>query len=174
MRIFFFLFVLMLLGAGCRKDGRERLFEMPYPNFDFEVPAGFSPTRTLVFLFDNVNTNFDFFAQQNSADTSAIYAISPYAARITSLDNQSYYFTEQVSVRICPDDGQECSFADEVFYVDNLQGRADNDIQLLPSLRNVKPLLSGKRFRMEVVFFLNDFTPYSVSSRLDMSFEAVR
>lgn len=174
MRVFLVLFAFVAIMSGCRLDGRERIFEMPYPNFNFEVPAGFAPTRTLVFLFDNINTNMDFFLQQNNTDTSVIYAINPYSARITSLDNQSYYFVEQVSVRICADDGQECSFSDEVFYVDRLQGRAGTSINLLPSLRNVKPLLSGKRFRMEVVFFLNDFTPYTVSSRLDMTFEAVR
>lgn len=173
-RLILVLTVLCLLGWGCRKDGRERLFEMAYPSFNIEIPAGIAPTQALDFPFYDINTNIDFFLNQSQTDTSAIYAINPYFARLTSLDNLTYYFIEQVSVRICPNTGAACSYADEVFYIDDLRGRGDGRLDLLPTLRNVKPLLTGKKYRMDVVFFLNDYTPYSISGRFDMSFEAVR
>jgi len=166
--------MLVLLWAGCRKDSRERLFEMVYPNFTFEIPPGFAPTRALVFEFDDINTNFATYLQQSNTDPALIYAINPTYARITSLDDQSLFFVEQISVRFCTNNGEECSFADEVFYIDDLRGRADEVVDLLPSLRNVKTLMSGQDFRMEIVFFLNDFTPYSNFCRLDMTFEAVK
>lgn len=164
-----------LLWAGCKKDSRERLFEMPYPNTMFTIPAGVNPFFPLVFEVNNQNTNFDFFLNQSSADTSNITAINPAFGRITALENgQEYYFIEEVSVRICATDKVECSPADEVFYIDDLRGRANERLDLLPTLRNVKSLMMGSQFRLEVVFFLNDFPPYSVDSRFDMTFEAVR
>ncbi|NUO00658.1 MAG: hypothetical protein HUU01_08580 [Saprospiraceae bacterium] len=164
-----------LLWWGCNKDDRERLFAMAFPNTLFTLPAGANPAFPLVFEVNRQNTNIDFFLSQSSTDTATISAINATFGSITALENgKEYYFIEEVSVRICPTDQPECSPADEVFYITDLRGQADERINLLPSLRNVKKLMTGAQFKLEVVFFLNDFPPYSVDSRLDMEFEAVR
>lgn len=166
-----FLFFLLL---GCSKGERERLFEMTYPAIDFEIPAGLSPSLPRVFEKDNIPSNIDFFLRQNNLDTSQITRIQPFSARITALDNLDYDFVQEVSVRICEAGAEQCSRADEVFYIDNLNEREDDVIELLPSLGDAKPELTGEEFKLEVVFFFRFTTPYSVRSRLDMTFEAVR
>lgn len=165
---------LAILLVACTKDNRERLFEMAYPGIDFEIPAGLSNSLPRVFERDNQPTNIQEFVRQTGIDTAVISGIIPQTARITSLDNLDYDFVEEVSVRVCPAGSAQCTMAEEVFYIDNLQGRAGRTIELLPSLGNAKRVLTKKSYRLEVVFFFRYTTPYTMRSRLDMTFEAVR
>jgi len=169
--------VLLLVGMlflGCKKERGERLFEMLYPNFTFNLPSGLSPFTAPTFAFNNESTSIDLYLQQNNTDTSAITAINPYSARITALNNTAFDFLDEISVRICPAGIVQCDAFDEAFYLDNMRNRTYTTIELLPSLRNFKPLLSGKSYRVEIVFKMNDFTPVSLDCKFDMSFEAIR
>jgi len=170
---------LLVLGIGlffsCQQDSRERLFEMVYPNITFELPAGLSNATPWAFEQESRSTNINFFLDNNAADTSVVEGILPLSARITSLDSGfGYDFVEEISVRICEEGRALCTPADEVFYIDDLRGRAGQSVDLLPSLRNARRDLVRNRYRLEIVFFFRLSTPYSVRSRLDMSFEAVR
>lgn len=159
---------------ACSRDNGERVFEMLYPNFQFTLPVGLIANTAWAYELRNVSSNLNAYLRENQTDTSVITAINAYSARLTSLDGLDYKFVEEVSVRICSNDKSQCTMADEVFYIDDLRGRAGESINLLPTLRNVEKLLSQERFRLEVVFFFRNTTPYSVDSKLDMSFEAVR
>lgn len=169
--------VLLLVGLlflGCRKEGGERIFELLYPNFTFTLPSGLSPFTAPTFAFNNESTSIDLYLQQNNTDTSVITAINPYSAQITSLNNTSFDFLDGVSVRICPAGIEQCDAFDEAFYLDNMRNRSYRTIEMLPTLRNFKPLLSGRTYRVEIVFIMNDFTPVTIDCKFDMSFEAVR
>ena len=169
--------ILLLAGVlffGCRKERGERIFELLYPNFTFTLPSGLSPFTAPSFAFNNESTSIDLYLQQNNTDTSVITAINPYSAQITSLNNTAFDFLDGVSVRICPAGIVQCDAFDEAFYLDNMRNRSYRTIELLPTLRNFKPLLSGKTYRVEIVFMMNDFTPVTIECKFDMSFEAVR
>lgn len=168
------LLLVVTLFLGCRKDRGERVFEMLYPNFTFSLPSGLSPFTAPTFAFNNEATSIDLYLQQNNTDTSAISAINPFSAQITALNNTAFDFLDEISVRICPAGVVECDAFDEAFYLDNMRNRTYTRIELLPSLRNFKPLLSGKAYRVEVVFKMNDFTPVTIDCKFDMSFEAIR
>lgn len=174
MRKLLFFLIITLITISCSRDNGERVFEMLYPNFQFTLPAGLNATTAWAYELRNVSSNLNSYLRENQTDTSAVAAINPVAARISSLDGLDYKFVEEISVRICSNDKSQCTAADEVFYIDDLRGKAGESIKLLPTLRNVKKLLSQERFRLEVVFFLRNTSPYSVESKLDMSFEAVR
>ncbi len=168
-------FVLLLVW-GCRQDTGERIFEMVFPNIQFELPAGLNPNFQQVFQIPLVPTGIADYLRENQTDTALIRAILPFAARLTSLDGSAfdYDFVEAVSVRICDPGRSNCSDGEEVFYIDNLRGRAGADIRLLPGLRNAKRDLVRSHFRLEVVFVFSYVTPYPVRSRLQMTFEAVK
>ncbi len=175
MKKIYLYFFAIILFIGCRQDRRERIFEMVYPNILFDLPAGLSNAVPWALEQQSLATNIDFFLNNNNADTAQFEGILPVSARITSLDSGfGYQFIEEVSIRICKEGRALCTPADEVFYIDELRGRAGQSIDMLPSLRNAKRDLTRDRYRLEVVFFLRLSSPYSVSSRLDMSFEAVR
>ena len=66
---------------------------------------------------------------------------------------------------------------DEVFYLeyeDILAQQGRRDLRLIPTLINAKRILSEERFKLEVWFNFDFVTPASISTRLDMSFDAVR
>lgn len=171
-KLWFYLVTISLLTA-CSKDDRERLFEMSYPAIDFEIPAGLSASLPRVFERDNIPTNIRYFLNEYNLDTAQIGRILPFSARLTALDNIDYDFVDEISVRICEADAEQCLTGDEVFYIDNLQGREDDVIELLPGLGDAKDILTQDEYKLEVVFFFWNTTPISVRSRLDMIFEAV-
>ena len=166
-------FVLLILSIACRKDRRERIFELTYPNFEFQFPAGLSQFQARVFAFPSVATDINSYLQQFSTDTSAIAAINPYSATIVNDNNVDFDFLQEVSVRACPV-GTECTAFDEVFYLDDLRNRRLSRLNLFPTLRNVKPVFSQQNFRLEIVFFLSEISPFTMDCRLEMGFEAVR
>lgn len=176
MRVLLYFAIFALLIAGCRKDNGERVFEMFYPNITFDIPAGLNASFQQVFEIPLVPTNIDVYLAENGTDTSLIRAISPFSARLTSLEGSAfdYDFVEAISVRICDPARPNCFDGEEVFYIDNLRGRGGQDIRLLPGLRNAKRDLARSHFRLEVVFVFTNTTPYSIRSRLQMSFEAVK
>lgn len=174
MKNYFLFTILFLLATACSKDNRERIFQLLYPNFQFNLPVGLSATTAWGYGLRDVSSNLKFYLTDNKSDTAVIKAINPYSARITALDGLDYDFVEEVSVRICNNDKSQCTLADEVFYIDDLRGRANETIELLPTLRNVEKLLIENQFRLEIVFFFRNTTPYTVESKLDMVFEAVR
>lgn len=172
-KLFALLLLVLLISAACKKERRERIFEMTYPGFEFQLPAGLSQFQARVFAFPLVATDIDNYLQQFSTDTSAIGAISPLYALITNSNNVDFDFLEEVSVRACPV-GTECSSFDEVFYLDNLRNRSLTRLNLLPTLRNMRSLLTQKNYRLEIVFFLSEISPFTIDCRLEMGFEAVR
>jgi hypothetical protein len=171
------IFVAMaLLAVACRKDERERLFDLVYPNIPFELPAGLPPgliPRALV--LDGFSSNLRYYLDTYNTDTSAIAGIFPYAASIRSLDGSDLDFFEEISVRICPQGSTSCTQADEVFYIDNLQqNRTGFQVRLLPTLINARRHFYKERFKLEVWFFLRFPSPRIIPCRLEMQFEAVR
>ncbi len=173
---FTLLLTTILLATGCREKPRDRIFQMIYPNLTFEIPPGVGSSLSLVFEFPLLATNFDDYLQENGIDESLIEGIYPVSATISSLDGGEYFYVQEAEVRVCSV-GEDCRpELDGVFYIDNLNGRAKREINFLPGLQNVRSLMSGSEFRLEVVLKLRlgEVTPYSVDSKLDLSFEAVR
>jgi hypothetical protein len=168
--------ILSVLVFACREDNGVRIFEMFYPNIFFEIPAGLNANFQQVFEIPLVASEIEDYLVANQTDTSLIRAILPFSARLTSLDGSAfdYEFVEAVSVRICDPSRPSCFDGEEVFYIDNLRGRGNQEIRLIPGLRNAKRDLARPFFRLEVVFAFAYPTPYAVRSRLQMSFEALR
>ncbi len=173
-KVFLLLFVIVSI-LSCSRENRERVFEVVYPNILFNLPAGLSGITPWGFAKAEVSSNFFSLVKANNTDTSVIAGVLPYSARIASLDGFDYDFVEGVSVLMCSTTKSQCSLiSDEVFYIDDLRGRAKEQIELLPTQKNVEKLLSEGQFRLEVVFYFRNSTPYLVESRLDMVLEAVK
>lgn len=168
--------ILSILAFGCREDNGERIFEMFYPEIFFEIPAGLNSNFQQVFEIPLVASDIEDYLVANQTDTALIRAILPFSARLTSLDGSAfdYEFVEAVSIRICDPAKASCFDGEEVFYIDNLRGRGRQDIRLIPGLRNARRDLIRPFFRLEVVFAFAYPTPYSVRSRLQLSFEALK
>ena len=166
--------ILSLLLGACRKDNRERLFEIVYPDLRFSIPAGTGGLNTWVYTVPDFQTNIDFYLNQNGIQAEMIEGILPSRARITSLDGFDLDFLNWIIIRICPEEEDRCVDFYEVFYIDRLYRQASEVVDLLPGLRNAKPQLLKQRVRLEIIFFVQDTSPYPIEGRLEMIFDAVK
>lgn len=164
--------LLVVITSACTEQRGERLFDMVYPNTRFIIPAGLSSTLPRVFE-ERIASNIQFYLSDNMVDTAQIQAIRPVSATLFALENDDYDFVREISVRVCPDTQEPCTIADEVFYIDDILNRAGDEVRLLPTLKNARPILLEERYKLEIVFFLGFISPVSVESQFDMIFEAV-
>ncbi|MFN7119050.1 MAG: hypothetical protein ACK4TA_19790 [Saprospiraceae bacterium] len=175
MKKYVFLIIIIYSFTSCSRESRERLFEVVYPNIQFNLPAGLTGSTPWGFARSSVSSNFNNLVKTYNTDTAVIAGVFPFSARITSLDGFDYDFVEGVSVLMCSTSKAQCSLiSDEVFYIDDLRGRAREQIELLPTEKNLEKLLSEGQFRLEVVFYFRQTTPYLVESRLDLVLEAAK
>ncbi|MCB0639485.1 MAG: hypothetical protein KDC54_22820 [Lewinella sp.] len=166
--------LLVVLASGCRRDSGEPLFDLVYPPLEFNLPAGQSPFTAPTASFTNIPTNYANFLTAAGHSFDEVSGVVPLYARLTSLDGLDFGAFTAVSIRVCPITQGECTQFDEVFYLDDLYRRNISVLRLDPGLRNVKDLLEGDFYRMEIVFFPGEVTPYSLDIRLEYGFQAVR
>ncbi|WP_020537165.1 hypothetical protein [Lewinella cohaerens] len=176
MRLFFGLFLLTVvtLFGSCRDEIGESLFEMDYPPKSFTLAAGTNTFVSSVVAVSNIPTNYPSFLNASGYSATDVTKIVPRYARLVSVDGLDTGFLSEVSVRICPNSQQDCTAADEAFYIDDIYRRNISNINLLPALGNFKDLLSSGLYKLEVVFFLGEISPYSVDFRLEYGFEAFK
>lgn len=171
-------FVIIGLLAACRGDNREVLFDLIYPNIVFTIPAGLSAGAVpQVLEFDNFESRIDDYLREYNADIETIDAIRPAQATMTAIDNDGdYAFLGGISIRVCPRNTESCREAEEVFYLEgrDLYRRAGSTVDLLPTLINAKRQLKEERVKLEIWLFLNEVSPTSIRTRLDLQFQAVR
>ena len=76
MRKFVLLVVPAVLMMTCSRDNRNRLFEMIYPNIQFEIPAGLPGGQVpQALVLDDQPTRYNFFLQQNNVSDARVSAI---------------------------------------------------------------------------------------------------
>ena len=141
------------------------------------MPVGFAGGgEAMFFEFPELMTEFEAQLQANNVDMASVGGIFPLEAQVRSFDGTEYYFIKDVIIRVCDATKPDCEIElDDVFYVLSLNGQANDRIDLLSGLQNVKDLMSGESFRLEVVMTLNpgQVTPSRIRSFLDMTFEVV-
>lgn len=163
---------LVLLASSCRDDVGEFLFEMTYPPRTLSLPAGTNTFTAAVLSASNIPTNYPDYLSSSGHSAGDVNKILPRFARLEAVDGLDIGFLSEISVRICPINQQNCTIADEAFYIDDLYRRNITSTSLQPGLGNFKDLLSSNLYRLEVVFFLGEISPYTVDFRLDYGFEA--
>lgn len=165
--------LLSMILMTCRQDAGEPLFDLVYQPREFQIPAGYGSFTALVFSYDNLPTNFGSQLNISGHDVTEVTQIVPLYARLESLDGLDFGFLTSVSVRVCERGPDPCTDFDEVFYLDDLFRRNLTVLNLDPGLRNMKEILSGDLYKMELVFFSGEVTPYNVDCRFEYGFQAV-
>lgn len=173
-RLFFF-FLLPLCLFNCNPDDNLTVaFEMEYPNLTFEIPAGLNTVESHFFVVNDIPTNKDFFFG-NVAEAD-IQTIVPAFARISSLDGNQvdYDFLFEISVRICAS-GTSINCTREIFWRDQIPVNIGSSVNLIPNDIDVKEILTGETFTIEVVLLRMVSPPPSfINTRVELGFEARR
>jgi hypothetical protein len=164
----------VFLLTTCREDTGDPLFDLLYAPLEFNLPAGQNPFTAPTAAFSNIPTNYANFLNASGHSFDEVTGVLPLFARLTSLDGLDFGAFTAISIRVCPINQGECTQFDEVFYIDNIFRRNLDVLNLDPGLRNLKDLFEGPFYRMEIVFFPGEVTPYSLDLRLEYGFQAVR
>ena len=170
------LFFLALLGIfSCRKDKFELLFELPLSSLEFNIEAGSSTLDTYYFFFDNVPTHFEELAGTYGFEAADVKAILPGKAFIRSIFGESYedLFWE-IAVQVCPEGDREFKCGKEAFYWKFPTQTLGSDFDLVPNEPDLKEWLTEDKVNIQLWFRLAKTPSQSISSRLDLRFNAVK
>ncbi len=173
MKRIWILFILPFVIVFCRdKDELRVLFEMPYQNLLFEIPAGLSHFEAHYFVLRDLQSNADFFLDNNGKTAEQITAVNPHSAQLWAVDgNIDFEFVDEVSVRIYLED--EPNKWKEIFYRDQIPLNIGSKIDLIPTSVNVKDFVLEENFSIEVVFArMRTQSPSFIETRLDFVFDA--
>ncbi len=165
----------LLTLFSCRKDKFELLFELPLSSLEFNIEAGSNTLDTYYFFFDDVPTHFDELAGTYGFNASDLKAILPGKAFIRSIFGEEYkdIFWE-IAVQVCPSGDKEFKCGKEAFYWQFPTQTLGSDFDLVPNEPDLKEWLSEDQVNIQLWFRLAKTPPQSISSRLDLRFNAVK
>lgn len=174
MRPFYYAAVSLLLAVGCAKDQAVRLFEMRYINHEFAVPAGHSPISGAMVYQKIIPSFYEENRTANDVAEGEVASIRPYFATMTSISGLDFSYLSSISIRVCESSAAACTEFDEVFFLGDLYRRRLTQLRLDPGLQTKTSLLQQDGFKLEVVLFPAEVTPYAMDFQLDFAFEAVK
>ena len=167
--------LLLVSLMSCRNDTGERLFDMNYFNNRMRILGVLNVIESHFFTIGPLETNINSLLTNNTLQPDEVTRIEPFFATLTALDGTNLAFIEEISVRICPTDGQgNCQL--EIFFLDDIPFNVRDQIELLPSLSNIKDfIIDQQSFTIQVVLLrLRDFSPANVELQFDFALEARR
>lgn len=141
-----FLFLATILFSNCGKD-ETILFSMPYQD-SFEIPAGLNTIDNHYFVLENIPTNKTSLFNANNVTDEDIVTINPESCRLTAVFNSEYGFLFDVSVRMYTDDPLDYK---EIFYRENIPENTGSQLDLIPTLVNVRDFMMEETFNVEIV-----------------------
>lgn len=135
----------------------------------FIIPAGLDNFRTHTFILRNIPTRIS--SQVTTSNEDAISGIFPNRANIRApFINFDFRLVNSVIINIW--DSANPEDKREVFFMDILNNRNSDQLQLFSSLSEVKDILLNDTFNAEVRIIFRSFTPTEIESRLTMNFVA--
>jgi hypothetical protein len=148
-------------------------FDMIYrSNFPAEIPASASTLLSHNFVFNNISTNATTFYANNAATDGDVIKILPKFARISARFNDAdFIFVNRVFVYVYPTGQPERKT--EVFYREDVPVNTGNGISLDGGIADVKKIISGDSFTMEVRLDVRGHPSRNIEAMIDFSFLAV-
>jgi len=152
---------------GCRST--ETLFTVR-STVDMTIPAG-ANTLEILGLREEGLFPYQFNLDLFNVTDDQIESLLPQRAFLVSKFNQDLNFLEVVEVRVVnPDDLND---KPEVFYFDPIPFGNKTELQLFPSLPNIKRLANDDKMLFEVELTFRTIPTQNVDIRLEMEFGAV-
>jgi len=157
MRFSMAILMLVIISLSCRKDDPNASFVMEYQMI-LDIPIGQNPGlccgNTEKF---NVNTNIDFYLNQNGVEISDIDRITcNYAYMRLDGSNEPLSYIEEVYMNL---NGNQSN--DEFAYMLEVPFNSGSELNLFPGLRDVSDDLTDQTFdfNLKTKFRQNNFSP---------------
>ncbi len=157
----------IVLFTDCKKD-EDILFTMQYTD-QFVIPAGINPFDVHYFRLENIPVGNYF--SDNNVTANDMEAINPQEAQINAIFSgiSDYDFIRDISIRMYTED--ENNFK-EIFFRDEVPLNAGENVGIIPTLVDVRPLLQNTRFNLLVRLELRTPPQSTLETRLNFSFNA--
>ena len=164
--------VVLLGGISCGKNDTRAAFEMRYI-MEIEVPAGLNTFNFHQLVIQNEQTGIDFFLDQNNLELDDIVSINTSFARLsTLLGEEDLSMIDEIVIDLFKPGNSDLNF--EAAYTLQVPIRNINRIQLVPSITNLKEVLTGEKFDMVMYVRFRSIPPRNFTAVLDIGFEAFR
>lgn len=161
----------MLLVSACKQiSNGDRLFEVPYPIVEFDIPAGRPSFQSIVVPQNSIPTGLLDAMQQANVSADEIDVFGGLRARVVSLTGEDFSDIDRIELRACPvGTTNGCSSTlDIMFSQDDLFRRRQQTVDLSPGLINFRELFLGSdNVRIELIFFPGTTTSRALEGRLE-------
>ncbi len=161
------LFSVILWLSACGKE--DIAVANVVKELDFEIPAGLSTIETHTFFFPSFVFGIEEILAQQGVDAADIDRISSRQGFITArFDNIDWDFVSRVTIEAVKLDGT--GERTELFYMDPVPFNVNEQIELFPSLPNLKDILLDEFVNLEVKMRFRNFSPTNIDTRLRLEF----
>lgn len=166
------LIFILVSGISCKKDDVRATFEMRY-TLEFNIPAGLNTFTFHQFVVQNQATGIDFFLDQNGLKKEDIATINTSFAEVTTfLGDEDLSMLDEVVIDVFKPQQREINF--EAAHTIQIPFRKTSRIQLLPSITNLKEVLTGREFDLVMHMRFRSLPPRNFTAILEIEFEAFR
>jgi len=164
----FFYLILAITFVSC--SSRETLFDVT-ARMDFKVDLGLSILETHNFIKSRIVIPIDLTASNNGISFSDIDQVVAQSAFLRPKfgDEINLDFINSVQISIIDQDQLRPR---EIFFMDFVPIGAKTQIELMPSLTDIKELVVGDKATLEVSLRFRQFPPQTFEMDLDMTFGA--
>jgi len=161
---------LIISFAGCKKEDVAPGFDMIYQQ-EFTIPAGIGPFVTHHFYLKNISTRY--LAQLNQAGRTdaEITAILPAQAALVGIfGDANFGVVEEASLRVYQESDPNGFI--EAAYRFPTPLDPNNNLDLIPTLANVKKIMKEDRFSLDLALRLRNTTQDEMPVRLNVQLKA--
>ena len=160
------------LVAGCQKDQRTEVFEVPGV-MDFTIDAGLNTFDTHFYILSPYISAFPSRLEDFDLKPEDIISVEPKSAELASVfRDENLDFIERISLRLFKLDDPQ--FNREIFYFDPVPFQKKTVLRPFPGLSNVKEIVENQFFGIELRLDYRLVPQRSIDMRLEFLLSARR
>ena len=162
----------LFLATGCGDDEENYLFEIHY-NVPFEIPSGQNPSLAIVIPYDNLSNDIHTELTNMGRTIDDVTSINTSRARLdlNSFNGDLSVFNE-ITVNVF-DQSNFTAPGIEAAYTIEIRDRVQTQLDLVPSLANLKEAFEQPTLNMEMVLEWRRTNAIQSSGILSISFGVI-
>ncbi len=158
--------VYLTFGTSCSQDVPDAVFEMPFENLRFTIPAGISQFDAHFFIIRDIRLNMDFFLDQGGVSDPSRVRIIPATARLTQFQSAvDLEFIERISVQMFTPTNSNLNL--EIFFRDPIPFRNGPGLNLVPNIIELQDYTEDDEINLRIRMQLRYPPPEFVEVNLD-------
>lgn len=141
--------MLIFTNLSCNKNVPQNVFEIPFEDLRFTIPAGLSPFDIHYFVIRDLKVNKEFFYAQGQVKDPDKVRIIPASARMFNvLSNVDYEFIERISIQLFTEDLPNLNL--EMYFRDPVHFKNGPVLNLIPTVVEIQDFLERDEFNLRI------------------------